>query len=413
MKWKKLPRLNISAINSIFLSLFCFGKITLFSQTPYHAVLQLNDRLSLPFDINYSYSSTPNLEIHNGLESIPMRFLTEKKDTLYFEFPEIAGQIIFHKNQQQGYWLNLNKTLPLKIPFQFYAVENDQHDVRLDAILDSPFQNYSGTYDVVFTDAEGSSQAVGIFQQTHQTVRGTFRTTTGDYRYLSGGIVNGQLQLSCFDGVHAFLFEARKGKSDSLLGNFYSGPNYRATWCGVLNPQATLPSPYSISYPLTTNALLSISVKNLNGKHRTLTETYFRGTPVVVQIMGTWCPNCLDETRYFMGLNKKEAFKKVRFVMVGFENGANDSDRLKRLKKYVRKIGLNYAVFLGGKASTQQAGLIFHALNGVFSFPTTLFLNRKGEIVKVHSGFDGPGTGEYFAQLQQETEELLYKLLQE
>lgn len=74
---------------------------------------------------------------------------------------------------------------------------------------------------------------------------------------------------------------------------------------------------------------------------------------------------------------------------------------------------LNYGFYLGGEASTKQAGIVFHALNGVYSFPTTLFLNKKGEIVQVHSGFDGPGTGIHFTHLQEATEALLLKLLEE
>ncbi|MFM7386814.1 MAG: TlpA family protein disulfide reductase [Bacteroidota bacterium] len=393
--------------------LICCGKIALFSQTSFHAALQLNDRLSLPFEVVYCEGKAPKLAVVNGEERIDLRFLLEKKDSMYFEFPEIAGQSVFHKTERKGYWLNLNKTLPTKIPFEFYAAQSPAHNVRLDLRLDSLPQVFNGTYDVLFTDANGTEKAIGIFQQHGAQIEGTFRTETGDYRFLSGGVVNGKMKVSCFDGVHAFLFEAQASSGNGLSGTFYSGMRYQASWTGVLNPNAELISPYSISRPLTERALLILEVKNSKGKKRTLDQRFFQGEPSVVQIMGTWCPNCLDETRYFMSLKEKNAFKSVRFVMVGFENGANDKDRLQRLKKYARKMDLNYGFYLGGEASTKQAGIVFNALNGVFSFPTTLFLNNKGEIVQVHSGFDGPGTGVHFTHLQEATEALLLKLLEE
>ena len=393
--------------------LICCGKIALFSQTSFHAALQLNDRLSLPFEVVYCEGKAPKLAVVNGEERIELRFLLEKKDSMYFEFPEIAGQLVFHKTERKGYWLNLNKTLPTRIPFQFYAAQSPAHNVRLDLRLDSLPQAFSGTYDVLFTDANGTEKAIGIFQQNGAQIEGTFRTETGDYRFLSGGVVNGKMMISCFDGVHAFLFEAQASSGNALSGTFYSGMRYQASWTGVLNPNAELTSPYSISRPLTERAPLILEVKNSKGKKRTLEQRFFQGEPSVVQIMGTWCPNCLDETRYFMSLKEKDAFKSVRFVMVGFENGANDKDRLQRLNKYARKMDLNYSFYLGGEASTKQAGIVFNALNGVYSFPTTLFLNKKGEIVQVHSGFDGPGTGVHFTHLQETTEALLLKLLEE
>ena len=393
--------------------LICCGKIALFSQTSFHAELQLNDRLSLPFEVVYHEDKGPKLTVVNGEERIELRYLTEKKDSVYFEFPEIAGRIVFHKTNRKGYWLNLNKTLPLQIPFQFYEAQSLLYNVRLDERLDTLPHVFTGTYDVVFTDTKGTEKAIGIFQQSGSQIQGTFRTETGDYRYLSGGVVNGTMRLSCFDGVHAFLFEAISTSGNGLSGTFYSGTSYQASWTGVLNPNAELTSPYSISRPIVEHATLTLQVKNSKGKKRTLDPGFFEGKPSVVQIMGTWCPNCLDETRYFMSLKEKDDFKSVRFVMVGFENGANDKDRLQRLKKYARKMDLNYGFYLGGEASTKQAGIVFHALNGVYSFPTTLFLNKKGEIVQVHSGFDGPGTGIHFTRLQQTTEALLRKLLEE
>lgn len=68
--------------------------------------------------------------------------------------------------------------------------------------------------------------AKGVFKQYDNIVTGTFRTTTGDYRYLEGVLNGNQLKLSTFDGAHAFLFTAEV--SDSVMhGMFYSGNHWK------------------------------------------------------------------------------------------------------------------------------------------------------------------------------------------
>ncbi|MFM7595450.1 MAG: TlpA family protein disulfide reductase [Flavobacteriales bacterium] len=379
----------------------------------YHAVLQLNDRRSIPFDVTYSAGNLPRLTIHNGEEQIDLRFLVEKHDSIFMEFPEIAGKIIFHKQTLNGRWINLNKSNPTSYPFLFYSVAEGL-DPRFDLPLDLAVPIFEGIYDVIFTDSEGDAQAIGIFKQTGSNIEGTFRTETGDYRYLSGGIFNGVMKLSCFDGVHAFLFEVAMDTDDSTVirGNFYSGSKYHATWTGVLNPNAKLTPPNAISWPNEPLAALNIAIKTKKGKEKSLDTDFFYGKPSVIQLMGTWCPNCLDESKYFIELSKQTAYKDIRFIGVGFENGNSDKDRLVRLKKYQKKMAFTYPLYLGGGASTKDAHAVFNQLNGVFSFPTTIFLDKKGRIVQVNSGFDGPATGVFYKSMQEETEQLLLKLLQ-
>lgn len=51
-------------------------------------------------------------------------------------------------------------------------------------------------------------------------------TETGDYRYLEGVVNGNQLQLSTFDGAHAFLFTGTVTDS-TINGHFYSGNHWK------------------------------------------------------------------------------------------------------------------------------------------------------------------------------------------
>jgi hypothetical protein len=46
-------------------------------------------------------------------------------------------------------------------------------------------------------------------------------------------------------------------------------------------------------------------------------------------------------------------------------------------------------------------------LSGISSFPTTVFLDRNGKIVAVHTGFNGPATGDSYQQWVNGTKELI------
>ena len=88
----------------------------------YHASLQLNDRRAIPLDVSYAAGKQPRLTIYNGEECINLLFIAEKNDSIYMEFPEIAGKIVFHKQTLSGRWINLNKSNATSYPFLFYSV---------------------------------------------------------------------------------------------------------------------------------------------------------------------------------------------------------------------------------------------------------------------------------------------------
>jgi len=50
-------------------------------------------------------------------------------------------------------------------------------------------------------------------------------------------------------------------------------------------------------------------------------------------------------------------------------------------------------------------------LNKVISYPTAIFIDKKGKVREIHTGFSGPGTGEDDEQYKKETQELIEELL--
>ena len=97
----------------------------------------------------------------------------------------------------------------------FHAVRGDAPRFAADATTVSG-ATIDGRWLVDF--AKSDEPAVAVFDSRPDgTLTGTFMTTTGDYRYLAGRIGGDRLRLSCFDGAHAFLFDARLGDDDVTL----------------------------------------------------------------------------------------------------------------------------------------------------------------------------------------------------
>ena len=101
----------------------------------------------------------------------------------------------------------------------------------------------------------------------------------------------------------------------------------------------------------------------------------------------------------------------MEIIAVSFEIGTHTKDQLKRLRQFKKRAEVPYKVLLGGSSTNKgEAAQVFKDLSRVMGFPTTIFIDEKGHVVKVHTGFSGPGTGIEFLKFKEETEQLLNKI---
>jgi hypothetical protein len=57
---------------------------------------------------------------------------------------------------------------------------------------------------------------------------------------------------------------------------------------------------------------------------------------------------------------------------------------------------INYKIVFGGTSKKSEAAKTLPMLNHIMSYPTTIFIDRKGKIKKIQTGFNGPGTGKIY-----------------
>ena len=399
-------------VKKLLFLLFCISisYFVMSQNKTWRVEISLNDRLILPFFIEEENikNEVMRYSVKNGDEKIPLNFKALKNDTIQLSFKEMSShlKIIYSdSNHFSGFWIDERKASKYPISGVRGAFK------RFESTAVTSSKEIHRSYEIVFGRDKGTWPAIGLFKQRGDVLTGTFLTETGDYRYLEGNVFGDQLYLSCFDGAHAFVFTA-KIFGDSLSGKFYSGPNYKTDWSGIKNDAAEIGDPNKLTYLVDkTYDLTEIKFKSrIVGNQKIKFQNH---ALTILQIMGSWCPNCLDETNYFKALHQKYEDKGLQIIALGFESQKTRRKRKKHLTRFKERANIPYPVYLAGNASKKEASKVFPMLNGISSFPTTLFVNKKGDIIHIHTGFYGPGTGIYYDRYKKETETIIEQTLKE
>jgi thiol-disulfide isomerase/thioredoxin len=273
-------------------------------------------------------------------------------------------------------------------------------------------EDFSGKYQVTFYDKNDTIPSVGVFKQSGNTLKGTFLTPTGDYRYLDGIVSGNEMKLSTYDGNHAFLFIATK-TGDSLRGDYYSGKAHHETFIAVKNENAALPDLESLTFLKPGYQKLEFSFPDLNGNKISPSDDRFKNKVLILQIFGTWCPNCMDETKFLTSWYGQNKDRGVEILGLAYERKDDFEYARGRVIKMKEKWNVPYDFVIAGVNDKAKASETLPALNRVLAFPTTIFIGKDGKVKSIHTGFSGPGTGVYYEQFVQHFNETVNELLAE
>lgn len=346
----------------------------------------------------------------NGKEEIHAKEYEFKGDSLYIKMPIFNSEFklkINSKKELSGNWYNYTKGPNYAIPVRFKAKINDRFQEG-----SQPTFKIGGKWRVKFNYEDSHPwDAVGVFSESNDQVEGTFLTETGDYRFLEGNVVDNKMQVSCFDGSHAFLFEAEYN-NDTLKGTFYSGNHWSCNWYAVKDDQFELKNANELTY-IKANEKFTFTALDSTGKAFHFPNDQYQNKVTIIQIMGSWCPNCMDETVFYKQLYKEYNQQGLEIISVGFEAGSTNEIRMAQLDRLKKHFNINYPVLLGGKADKKIANDVFTSLNHVMSFPTSIFIDKNGDVRKIHTGFNGPGTGSYYTNYVEQTKMFIEELINE
>lgn len=276
--------------------------------------------------------------------------------------------------------------------------------------------NVSGKWSSLFikTDStkKDSTIAIGNFIQNKSHVSGTFLTSTGDYRFLEGTVTDNAIYLSGFDGSSAMLFTG-KLKNDSTIseGKFYSGFSSIKTWLARKDENAELPDAYSLTALKPGIKSIKFSFPDLNDNRISNIDSKFKNKVLIVQFLGSWCPNCMDETAFLSEFYRKNNKLGVEVIGLAYER-TNDPIKSKRaISNLKKRFNVPYDILVTGVTNdTKEVVKSIPELASFSAFPTTLIIDKNGVVRKIHTGFSGPGTGKYYNEFVAEFEQTIKNL---
>ena len=331
-------------------------------------------------------------------------------DSINIRMPVFEGHITgtYTTDRISGEFIEESKER--RVPFVATYGKQDRFTVNEDAAV-----NLSGIWETYFdVNTEDEYAAKGIFMQNGNRLKGTFRTKTGDYRYLDGVVTGDSMKLSAFDGSHVFLFLAEVTDS-TLNGKFYSGNHSVEEFMAARNEAFELPDSNELTYLREGYDKFDFTFPNSDGEMVGLDDPMFKDKAVLVQIMGTWCPNCLDETRFYVDFVKNNPDLDLQLVGLAFEYAKTEEKAFEGIQRLQEREDVPYPILLAqyGTSNKQKANEKLPMLNHILSYPTTIYIDKSGEVRKIHTGFNGPATGEKFVEFKEEFNKTIQELTSE
>jgi thiol-disulfide isomerase/thioredoxin len=311
----------------------------------------------------------------------------------------------------RGLWII--HTLKQKNKIEFEAFYNDKSRF----ITSAPAKvDFTGRYEVTFNQGSADEyKAVGIFKQNGSKVTGTFLTETGDYRFLEGAVQNSNMTLSCFDGSHAFLFflnaPNKTGKVENIEGKVFYSNTGNENFIARKNESFKLKDPESITVLKNPNEKIYFTFPDTEKKKVSLSDDKYKNKVVIIQIMGSWCPNCMDETDYLSKVYTKYQHEGLEIIALAYEKTDDFEKAKKNVMRLKKRFGVDYDVLITGLTGKAKASESLPFFNNISAFPTTIILDRQHNVKSIYTGFNGPATGKDYILYTKKTENLITQLL--
>ncbi len=349
------------------------------------------------------------INLHDGSNIIELDEVSVINDSIFFTMHifDIDVKAKINKNSLEGTYTK-NYAEDYVLPFK--ATFNLKNRVE----QKSTTNNFDGKWSMKLKNKDGTEDdAVGVFETKNNQFQGTILTPTGDYRFLEGYAEDDNFTLYAFDGNHAFVFKGEKNTNDVVNGTFWSGKTFNQSFTAIKNENASLPDPNKLTYLKEGYDKIEFSFPNLEGNLVSLNDPKYKDRVVILQIFGTWCPNCMDETKFYTKWYDKNKSQGVEIIGLAYEVKDDFEYAKKRVQKMIDKYDINYDYLIAGTSNKKDAAKTLPMLNHIMSFPTSIIIDKKGKVRSIHTGFSGPATGDYYLHYVEEFNALMDTLLSE
>lgn len=383
----------------------------------WRAALQRPDGKQIVFELQQKKEQGKTvLYVLNAEEQIKITGIKTKADSMFFDMPAFEASFrvkILNDGDLNGIFI---KGTAAKT--QYWSFAATSNTAGLFAIDNGNAKaNITGRWEVSITRANGTiRKAVAEFKQDGNRLKGTFLTPSADYRYLDGIVSGDSLKLSTFDGDNIHLFEARIDDAGSISGGvFYNGYTGKETWTAIKNDTIELPEANAPTQLREGETKLNFTFKDLNGLPVSINDKKYQNKVVIIQVMGSWCANCLDETKFLSGYYTENKARGVEVIALAYELTSDIARSKASVMKFKKLFDVQYPMLITGAAAgdDQKTEKTLPQLTPIRSFPLTIFIDKQGNVRELHTSFYGPGSGEYYTTYKKDFNATVDKLLQE
>lgn len=366
---------------------------------------------SIPFSFEVEKGSSDSsavVTLINGAERVPLEGVTYKGDSVFIPIKAYDTELkgIIKGDTISGVFRRLFSEEDKGLEFKAIYGATPRF-VTVGTSADS----LDGKWDIQFITDSETKNNVGIFSQKDGILTGSILTNSGDFRYLEGVSDKNGFRLSAFAGLSPYLIQGKFTDKDNFEGEFITARGSQKIK-GTRNPDARLADPYGLTQLKKGYHSIDLNLRDLKGNEISLTDPKFKDKVVIISILGSWCPNCLDEAEFLAPWYKENKDRGVEIVGLAFERKDDPEYVQKVLSNLVKKYDITYDIFVGGKISDSEK--VLSALDGgLKSYPTTIFIDKKGVVRKIHTGFNGPATGLFYDEFKTDFNKLVDELLAE
>lgn len=383
----------------------------------WRAALQRPDGKQIVFELQRKKEQGKTvLYVLNAEEQIKITDVKTKGDSMFFNMPAFEASFRVKILSDSG--LNGTFIKGTAAKTQYWPFTATTNAAGLFAIDNGNAKaNITGRWDVSITRANGTiRKAVAEFNQDGNRLKGTFLTPSADYRYLDGIVSGDSLKLSTFDGDNIHLFEARIDDAGSISGGvFYNGYTGKETWTAIKNDTIELPEANAPTQLREGETKLNFTFKDLNGLPVSINDKKYKNKVVIIQVMGSWCANCLDETKFLSGYYTENKARGVEVIALAYELTTDIARSKASVMKFKKLFDVQYPMLITGAAASddKKTEKTLPQLTPIRSFPLTIFIDKQGNVRELLTSFYGPGSGEYYTTYKKDFNATVDKLLQE
>lgn len=342
-------------------------------------------------------------ELDDGHHRVPLQDFKLEAGKLSFGIDDarVKFEAKLEGERMVGVWRRVSSGGTAELPFTAARTPIPLTDKK----GSSNAADFIGEWFCVRRDASGKETPVTIIVRAEgDKIGGTGIDPSGDYGVLSGALAGDRLVLSRFDGQSLSLVVASR-EGENLSAAVSTSPGSQFTISGA-RKGAALPDPGSVAKVNN----LSFEYPDTAGKRIKFPDAQYKGKVVIVNIMGTWCHNCHDETPLLIELYKRYHDRGLEIVSLCFEATASEAEDKRAIERYRTSRKIPYTMLYAGKVDTSPAQQVT-GLENFGGYPTNIFIGRNGQVAVTHTGFWGPATGEKYLNVRKHFEETVEKLI--